>query len=280
MTKHNLYISKEGHLTNDFISLYIDALLLGHVNKLPNEVLEHVEDCKICKQRILEGYDILKETEEVNVNEHPYFGAKKKELKKTRFLVQYKIVASVVFIISLGIIGFYVLNNKPETSNKIAEGIEKKSETPDSINENVMLPKDTLKAIDNQEVKNQPDLENEIDLNNLIAENKLEGEEFQVSPIMLSMLGTNIRSDFFEAKHPKDSTIFENDQPISFMWDSDIEEEIVLKVFNYKDELVFESMVLESNEFDLTEALMPGAYIWKIESTDDMFHLGLFFVLK
>ena len=280
MTKHNLYISKEGHLTNDFISLYIDALLLDHVNKLPNEVLEHVEDCKICKQRILEGYDILKETEEVNVNEHPYFGTKKKELKKTRFLVQYKIAASVVFIISLGIIAFYILNNKPETSNKIAEGIEKKSETPDSINEKVMLPKDTLKAIDNQEVKNQPDLENEIDLNNLIAENKLEGEEFQVSPIMLSMLGTNIRSDFFEAKHPKDSTIFENDQPISFMWDSDIEEEIVFKVFNYKDELVFESMVLESNEFDLTEALMPGAYIWKIESTDDMFHLGLFFVLK
>lgn len=280
MKKRNLYISKEGHLTNNFISLYIDALLLDRVNKLPIEVLEHVEDCKICKQSILEGYDILKETEEVNANEHPYFGNKKEALKKTKFLVLYKIVASVVFIVSLGIIAFYVLNNKPETSNKIAEDIEKESKIPDSINEEVMLPKDTSKAIDNQEIKNQPNLENETDLNNLIAENKLEGKEFQVSPIMLSMLGTNIRSDFFEAKHPKDSTIFENKQPISFMWDSDIEEEIVLKVFNYKDELVFESTVLESNEFDLTEALMPGAYIWKIESTDDMFHLGLFFVLK
>jgi|GEM_PF-2979792 len=289
MVTKNKYLTESGHLNDEYINLYIDAHLLDKVKELPYEILEHVEDCKICKQNIIDGYDVLKNTTEINIDKHPYFGSKKEnsiKFKKTNYHVLSRIAASIVFIFSLGIIGFYVKNNKLETSDKISKNTQEKSIIKDSIDEKKSILKYSEDSVKNKDIiKDIEILEDEnpvedIKFNNLIAENILDGEEYQISPIMISMLGVNTRTDFFEVKYPKDSTIFENNQSITFIWDSDINEEIKLKVYNYKDELVFESNVLESNEFIMTKNLLPGAYIWKIEGHDDIYHLGLFFNIK
>lgn len=288
MVKKNKYLSEIGHLNDEYVSLYIDAHLLNKVKELPYEILKHVEDCNICKQNIIDGYDILKTIKEINVDEHLYFKDKEmksSESKKRNLVVLYKIAASIVFIISIGIIGFNILN-RLETSDKISENLERKFTERDSVDENIIIPELQEDAImETGKIKDENQLEKEkpakkIELNNLIAENKLEGDEFQVSRIMISMLGINTRADFFELKYPKDSIIFENQQQINFAWDSDISEEIKIKIFNYKDDLVFESKILESNELNLTKTLLPGAYIWKIEGNDAIYHLGLFFVKR
>lgn len=288
MVKKNKYLSEIGHLNDEYVSLYIDAHLLNKVKELPYEILKHVEDCNICKQNIIDGYDILKTIKEINVDEHLYFKDKEmksSESKKRNFAVLYRIAASIVFIISIGIIGFNILN-RLETSDKISKNLERKFTERDSVDENIIISKLQEDAImETGKIKDENQLEKEkptkkIELNNLIAENKLEGDEFQVSPIMISMLGANTRADFFELKYPKDSIIFENQQQINFAWDSDISEEIKIKIFNYKDDLVFESKILESNELNLIKTLLPGAYIWKIEGNDAIYHLGLFFVKR
>lgn len=286
MSKKNKYLSETGHLIDEYLNLYIDAHLLNKVTELPLEILDHVEDCQFCKQNILDGYDILKEADGYDAIWHPYFGETKnnrKELKKTNFSVLYKIAASVVFIVSVGIIGFYLLRSDLEIPGEITEVTNKEEIVKDNIENTEKLTSDTLIKIGEKE-SNEKVIKEEIiekpELNNLIAENKLEGEEFKVSPIMLAMLGAQTRNDFFELEYPKDSVILEQNKQIEFAWQSDINEEIKLKIFNYKEELVFESKVLKKNEYLLTEILQPGAYIWKIEGTNDMYHLGLFFISK
>jgi len=283
MVTKNKYLSDTGHLKDEYISLYIDAHILDKVNELPQEILEHVEDCQVCKQNIINVYDLMKNIDSIKHEEHPYFNFKKSEsinLKKTNFSVFFRIAASLLIIICIGMTGYYFLNNTQRKINKF-------SKSENILKDSTKLENNTLE--DSTDIKDRikedlkikiEDSKREIEINELIAENELEGEEFQVSPIMLSMLGTTSRSDFLEVKEPKDSTIFKYEQVVNFSWNSDIEEEIKLKIFNYKDELVFESKELKTDEFTLTEPLLSGAYIWKIESTDEMYYLGLFFIVK
>lgn len=271
MVKRNKYISKNGHLNDEYISLYIDAILLDKVSALPDEITEHAEECTLCKQSILSGYEFLKDDKTIDLEAHPYFGQKSNSaLKKTDYSVFYRIAASFVFIVSAGLIAYYTVINKPGEKNTLTENID-----------TVSIKKDSLK---NDELVKEKELlikePNEIKVEDLTAENILEGEEFQVSPVILSMLGNINRSGYLEVIRPKDSVIFAASEKIKFTWETDIEKELTLKIYNNKDILIFESKTVESKELLFENKLMHGSYYWKIESTDELFHLGLFFIKK
>ena len=63
----------EGHLDENHIALYVDALILDKVEKLPIPVLEHVEDCMDCKKDIIELFEILQSSKKIESQKHPYF---------------------------------------------------------------------------------------------------------------------------------------------------------------------------------------------------------------
>lgn len=67
------YFTDEGHLNEEYIALYVDALILSKVDNLPLPVLEHVEDCMQCKTGIIDLYEILKDHKEIKNRKHPYF---------------------------------------------------------------------------------------------------------------------------------------------------------------------------------------------------------------
>lgn len=56
--------NKYGHLTNESISIYIDALL-GTTNKqIPMEIFNHVADCKHCRKMIISIYEEVRKAED------------------------------------------------------------------------------------------------------------------------------------------------------------------------------------------------------------------------
>lgn len=67
------YFTHEGHLDDNNIALYVDALILDKVEALPASVLEHVEDCMKCKTSIIGLFEVLKNQEEIKRRKHPYF---------------------------------------------------------------------------------------------------------------------------------------------------------------------------------------------------------------
>jgi hypothetical protein len=66
------YFTDEGHLDDNNIALYVDALILDKIETLPTSVLEHVEDCMECKTSIMGLYGIVKNQEEIKNLKHPY----------------------------------------------------------------------------------------------------------------------------------------------------------------------------------------------------------------
>ena len=284
MKKNNQYISETGHLKDEYLNLYIEAHLINAVKYLPSDVLEHVENCKLCKDEIINGYDTLKDIQYIKIEEHPYFGSivnSDKELRKTNFLILYRIAASIIFIISIGTLGYYFLNNELESLTPISEKLSENHTQKDGTKEKNILPNlnDKIDLGEKKIVQSEKD-KKEINLNDLVAEVKLEGEEYKLSPIITSMLGSTTRSDYIKIQQPKDSTYFKIGQHISFAWKSELSEEIKLTIFNNTDELIFESDVLKEETYNLTKILKPGVYYWKIESIDDMHHLGVFFIAK
>lgn len=275
MKKNSQYISETNHLKDEYLSLYTEALVLDKVKDLPNEVTEHVEDCLDCKQSIIEGYDVLKNTE-IDIEDHPFFNKESIHPKKNFSSIVYRIAASIVFIVSVSTIAFYMFNTKHKLTEKISHKISNAIDSTTLILENEtdsIAPKQEIKIAEGQNSIDE-------DLENVLAENIMDGQEYQISPMILSMLGATSRSGYFEVNTPEDSTLFEINQTIIFKWEHEVNEDIKLKIFNYKDELIFESELLESNIYTLAYNLNPGAYIWKIESDNELYHLGLFFIKK
>ena len=68
------FLNDQGHLNEENIALYLDALSLDKVEKLPVPVLEHVEDCMDCKTDIIDLFEIMRKNSENTINrKHPYF---------------------------------------------------------------------------------------------------------------------------------------------------------------------------------------------------------------
>ena len=54
------YFTKDGHLTEDAISLYVDSLFSFDIGRFPPGILYHVRECPKCNHAIVEIYNILK----------------------------------------------------------------------------------------------------------------------------------------------------------------------------------------------------------------------------
>jgi anti-sigma factor RsiW len=50
----------ESHLTENELAQYVDALLSDKQDQLPEEILEHVEECFECKMEIIEVWELIK----------------------------------------------------------------------------------------------------------------------------------------------------------------------------------------------------------------------------
>ena len=50
---------KSGHINEETISLYVDALMLDNIEIIPEQVISHVENCAGCKKEIIEVIEIM-----------------------------------------------------------------------------------------------------------------------------------------------------------------------------------------------------------------------------
>ncbi len=51
------------HLTDEELALYADAITLGSLDRLPDEILHHVMDCTRCKMELMELLNLCEEEE-------------------------------------------------------------------------------------------------------------------------------------------------------------------------------------------------------------------------
>lgn len=103
------------HLTDESTALYVDALKLGKLNRLPEWMIEHVSECHSCKERITGLYAIMPDERYVRLKHHPTFG----RLTPTRSW--YRMAAAVALISIAGAAAVYLLsgrNDPPERADR------------------------------------------------------------------------------------------------------------------------------------------------------------------
>jgi hypothetical protein len=93
-----------GHLTDEATALYVDALKLGKLNRLPEWMVEHVTECHPCKERITGLYALMPYEGYTGLERHPTFG----RLSPAR--TWYRVAAAVALISIAGAAGFLLLN--------------------------------------------------------------------------------------------------------------------------------------------------------------------------
>ena len=118
------------HLDHNDINLYVHAIILNRVENLPDELKEHVEDCMICKERIIELQQILVSDREFmkKISLPPKLNHK----KNNRKIVFYGVAASILLVVGLtvtlniaylskdnGSVTYDITINKPQTNKEI-----------------------------------------------------------------------------------------------------------------------------------------------------------------
>ena len=104
MKTDNQYKSPDGHLTDEAIALWVDALNEGNPDSVPDRIKEHLEDCSFCKEIAVElsgTMRILNLPDDASFNNLPARRSviKPSLLKRKRFI---QLAAMIVLLIGIG----------------------------------------------------------------------------------------------------------------------------------------------------------------------------------
>ena len=95
-----------GHLNDEGVALYVDALRLKTIPQLPSAVRDHVAKCQECKKSITGLFMLLDDTHYGDVQSHPFFETQR--ATESRFSLFMKIAAVVVGIVSLATVAYLI----------------------------------------------------------------------------------------------------------------------------------------------------------------------------
>jgi len=242
------YFNKDRHLNDEGVALYVDALKLDKQNLLPAKVVEHVEDCQTCKATIFDLHEMLREQNYAELGPHPFF-----EPKTAQKTWPYGGLLRLAAVLMIGIVmtySIYALLFRQTPEEQIAEI---KSPLPDSTRLSDSL-KIELPAPETVE---------------LYAAN------FTPSSNLEDLIDSELRAASLEMLAPKNGSEVQDE--IVFKWRGEPLEGLQLKILNNREEALF-NFPAPDGQLIFSEKLRPGLYYWKLETEEELLHVGKFYV--
>jgi hypothetical protein len=241
MGERRLFVS--GHLTEEGVCLYVDALKLKRSGELPVEILHHVTDCTQCKLHIAELEHLLAEVPYSNSQPHPF-------LDRSRIgRFGYRIAAAIALTLGVAALYYYYISSsgapppRTETAHQVAASID--SSAPLILH--VGPPPDTLYAA-----------------------------EFEPSPNLEDLVGGNVRSSSAEIISPQVGGIVPPGN-IRLEWKGGQDGTFQIVVLSNAEKII-RSVETAHRSCILSDSLIPGLYYWKIEQQGDLLGVGKFTV--
>lgn len=247
-----MFIGEDRHLTHEAIALYVDALKLDRVDKLPDSIRNHVAECQRCKQEVIELESLVDDRVYRNLDSHPTFGPVQ---AKRGFPLVYRIAATILIVIGIGsaayLLGLFEGNQtvKPSTaSRQIAPPAVRSDSSKASISPEV-----------NKSVERKADL----------------AANFTPSPNLEGVVGSALRAEEVNVVSPSISAVVHGN--VVFRWETGVKPPFTLKVLNNRE--VEEARVsLNAHRYVLRKHLNDGLYYWKLEAGGELLYVGKFLV--
>ncbi len=263
--KKNLFNDK-GHLNDEGIAGYAEKLIAKEHYSLPESVLSHVEECKLCKSRVMNTIDVL-----ISIKNGSAIAKSHDKLKREsgtrkdnyKELLKYAAIIAILlglsFLLIKNIRFSHVLQSelvhKDSTRMNQFQGSQNKTERIDSIQEDQKINLRVEESVD------------------FLADNYKESDLFEN---LLSVEYRDIQE--INIKSPSLNQIFSKKDSVIFIWDTERDESWQIKIFNNTDSRPFLVKEVLTTEFCLDTMLGSGLYYWKLETENSLVHVGKFIV--
>lgn len=245
------FFGKDAHLTEEAVSLYVDALKLGRAGSLPPTILQHVESCQYCKEEITGLFSLLAGEDYSNTGPHPFFDERTGKTQGRGFSIL-KIAAAVVAVLGVGFLGYMsFLRTSPNTNE-------------------LHSPASTL-GVDTGLVKNRAVRSPEQQPN----EQSLLAGRYTESPELEDLLRSSARSAETEVRSPANGGTIQRGW--TFMWTTPAPPPYDITILDNRRRVV-RSFQLDSSAFILKDSLRGGLYYWKLGAEGNLLHAGKFIV--
>ena len=268
--------NSNGHLSEEGLSLYVDGLTLDAVSKVPVDIREHIEQCIQCHSEATELYAVVSQLDPER-GAHPTLEPKVKKIAIRRSLIWTVAVAASVAAVIL----FTYWNSQP------------KNDTPDIVDEKVEQPSQLPTTPKNEEVRpyEEPQIAETPNEEKIapVADPKVEEKEevsssrelyasnYTINEDLDELVATNYRSDDVEITQPENEKVYTKGQEVNFSWSTNLDEDWTIIILNNKNEEVFrKSQKAKNLSWNIDS--VPGLYYWRLESTEELWQVGKFFV--
>jgi len=269
---------KDGHLSDQAAAFIVDSLLHRQAldTNMREEVLNHVEECKECKDKIIDVVTFLRNPDSIGAAP-----VQRQRKRQKRYFYRGKIAAVFVTFALLLFAYFFIYKNPSvldvnryktddAKNNQLKQEIQvKKSDSPSGE----IKSKETKPTVDIEPIEPKPD-------EPAAGKKKsaqLPDPRYHVNPNLENMIGSHLRSGFLEVLTPIDNS--ELTSPIHFSWKRGFVKPHTLKIVNNKNNVLYKYPV-QGSSFDFKGKLRPGLYYWKLENRNELLYVGKFFVYE
>jgi len=242
------------HLSAEELAIYVEALLNDSIDKVPQEIINHIAECDECASDAIGLYEIEKDGVQV--------AAKK---PKIRFMYMASAAVAASLLVFL-LINFDVFKSS-EKGNPIISGNDFPKDTAEEII-------DTVKE-DIEDTLNKPEKPSEEQKPTEIIKRDLKPEKeillaanFQPNSNLEGLVdryrGT-LRGEEIEVITPIELRIKEN-KPIVLKWNTEEDIELSIEVFDNQEVKIDDTTTTEENY--KAKISTKGLYYWKLFNED------------
>lgn len=280
MLINNKLGNQKGHLNDDASALMVEALLQGKIESVPGPVREHVEECNKCKNDIIELVSFLRDPDSADMQESVQMPVRPPmpEVARKKWHFSASRIAAAFVVFAFMAAAYFLVFEDPSLLNRYFNGPGQDS------------PQDRQQAVtpgggeDTGSVtaakKEDGDGDTSPGDQNGRTQRQIKPDpaaRYRVNPNLENMIGSRLRGRSFEVLEPPDNKVVT--LPVRFQWKRSFTKPHTLKIVNNNSKVIYSYSVTGAT-FDFKGKLGPGLYYWKLESSNELFYVGKFFIGK
>ena len=114
--KKEFFLNSDGHLTDEGMALWVDAIVAGNLDIIPQSIKLHIDQCPECKARIVQVHEIITATDNKLPGGKSFTLFYKKPLR-----IYISIAALLIILIGISWLVFYLTKPEKDFESLFAE---------------------------------------------------------------------------------------------------------------------------------------------------------------
>ena len=278
------HFNDKGHLTDEALSLYAEALKLGSQEQLPEALREHLEQCPHCQEQAMALYALIAGQDYSELGPHPTFSQGGSSTSAATLKMWFR--PMLLLLMAVMALLFFRQQQKQSEMEQNTPASAPSAEA-DSLRTAVPLsPPQAQTEVGSRKSEvgsRKPERSSERARAKTGENPKSKTEEpllaanFTPSETLEPLVGAVTRGSGVSEIKPANGAELKIGEAVVFSWQTSVAEPLTLRLLNNREEEIFSRSVV-GNRFSSPEIPEPGLYYWKLETAEDLLYVGKFLI--